>query len=120
MSFEINFPKIREFNLKIELDKCEFLSENVKFLGHLITPEGISPNPSKLKAVEKYSIPRTVWKIKSFLGLIGYYRRFIQNFAHIVSPMTKCLKKGVKIKIDDPDYLNAFQQCKELLANAPI
>lgn len=117
---QLIFQKIREFNLKIELDKCEFLSKNVEFLGHLITPEGISPNPTKLKAVENYPIPRTVKEIKSFLGLIGYYRRFIENFAHIVSPMTKCLKKGAKIKIDDPDYENAFYLCKELLTNAPI
>lgn len=114
------FQKIREFNLKIELDKCEFMSKNVEFLGHVITPKGISPNPSKLKAVEKYPIPRTVKEIKSFLGLIGYYRRFIQNFAHIVSPLTKCLKKGSKLNIDDPDYVNAFHLCKELLTNAPI
>lgn len=114
------FQKIKEFNLKIELDKCEFLSKNVEFLGHVITPEGVSPNPSKLNTIENYPIPRTVKEIKSFLGLVGYYRRFIQNFAHIVSPFTKCLKKGAKINPDDPDYVHAFHLCKELLTNAPI
>ncbi|POS82904.1 hypothetical protein EPUL_005150, partial [Erysiphe pulchra] len=117
---QIIFRKVKEFNLKIQLDKSEFLSKSVEFLGHVITPDGISPNPTKLKAVENYPIPRTVKEIKSFLGLIGYYRRFIQNFAHIVSPLTKCLKKGSKIKTDDPEYEHSFHLCKELLTNAPI
>src|SRR5699024_6313855 len=93
------FEKLREFNLKVQLDKSEFLCKEVAFLGHIITPEGIKPNPSKIKAVKEYPLPKTVKEIKQFLGLVGYYRRFLQNFAKIVSPFTKCLKKGAKIDI---------------------
>lgn len=114
------FNKLREFNLKVQLDKSEFLRKEVAFLGHVITPDGIKPNPTKIKAVQKYPLPKTIKDIKSFLGLVGYYRRFILNFAKVVSPFTRCLKKGTKIDITDPDYLDAFHKCKELLTNAPV
>lgn len=114
------FSKFREFNLKVQLDKSEFLCKEVAFLGHIITPEGIKPNPSKIKAVQEYPLPKTVKEIKSFLGLVGYYRRFIQNFAKILTPFTRCLKKGTKIDTKDPQYIEAFHKCKELLTNAPV
>ena len=114
------FKKMREYNLKVQLDKSEFLRKDVEFLGHIITPDGIKPNPSKILAIEKYPIPTTTKEIKRFLGLIGYYRRFIANFARITSPLTKCLKKGAKINLRDPDYIQAFNHCKELLTNSPI
>lgn len=112
--------KLREYNLKVQLDKTEFLRKEVAFLGHVITPEGIKPNPSKITAIEKFPLPKTTKEIKSFLGLVGFYRKFISNFAKIVSPFTKCLKKGAIIKTNDDDYISAFQLCKELLCNAPI
>lgn len=114
------FDRLREFNLKIQLDKSEFLRKEVEFLGHVITPDGIKPNPSKVIAIEKFPIPKTTKEIKSFLGLIGYYRRFVPNFATIVSPMTRCLKKGNKLNTSDPDYMEAFMKCKQLLMNSPI
>lgn len=114
------FNKIKEFNLKVQLDKSEFLCKEVAFLGHVITPEGIKPNPSKIEAIQKYTLPKTVKEIKAFLGLVGYYRRFIQNFAKIVAPFTKCLKKNAKIDPNDPEYNNAFFTCKELITNAPV
>lgn len=114
------FQKLKEFNLKVQLDKSEFLRKEVEFLGHVITQEGVKPNPSKIEAVEKFPLPTTPKEIKSFLGLIGYYRRFIANFSQIVTPLTKCLKKGAKIDVRDVDYLTAFHTCKELLTNAPI
>lgn len=114
------FNKFREYNLKVQLDKSEFLRKEVSFLGHVITPEGIKPNPLKIKAIVEYPLPKSEKQIKSFLGLIGYYRRFIQNFAKVVQPFTRCLKKGAKIDHNDPNYLQAFYKCKELLTNAPI
>lgn len=116
----IIFKKFREVNLKIQLDKSEFLSKEVAFLGHLITPEGIKPNPSKISAIKNYPLPKTQKEIKAFLGLVGYYRRFIKNFARIVFPMTKCLKKGTTIQPNNQDYIDAFNKCKELITNSPI
>jgi hypothetical protein len=105
------FNKLKEFNLKVQLDKSEFLCKEVAFLGHVITPDGIKPNPSKIEAVQKYPLPKTTKEIKAFLGLVGYYRRFLLNFAKVVSPFTKCLKKGAKIDTNDASYLEAFHKC---------
>lgn len=118
-NLKLVFSKLRDSNLKIQLDKSEFFKKNVEFLGHVITPGGIKPNPNKIKAVQKYPIPKTAKEIKSFLGLVGYYRRFIKNFAHITKPLTQCLKKNEKI-IHTPEFVEAFEKCKSLLTNAPI
>lgn len=77
------FAEFKELNLKVQLDKSESLCKEVAFLGHVIPPKDVKPNPQKVKAVQKYPLPKFVKKIKSFLGLVGYYRRFIQNFAKI-------------------------------------
>lgn len=114
------FSKLREFNLKVQLDKSEFACKSVAFLGHIITDKGIKPNPSKIEAIQKFPIPKNIKEIKSFLGLVGYYRRFISNFAKIVQPMTKCLKKGTKIETNNPEYQSAFQKCKQIITNAPV
>lgn len=114
------FSKFRQFNLKVQLEKCEFLRKDVAFLGHVITPSGIKPNPEKIMAIQNYALPTTTKQIKQFLGLVGYYRRFIQNFARIVQPLTKCLRKDSKLNINDDEYIKAFEYCKELICNAPI
>lgn len=114
------FSKLREFNLKVQLDKSEFLRKEVAYLGHVITPEGIKPNPDKIETIKKYPLPKTQKEIKAFLGLIGYYRRFIKDFARITQPFTKCLKKNSKIDITNTEYLESFNLCKQILINAPI
>lgn len=114
------FNKLRQFNLKVQLDKSEFLRKEVCFLGHVITPEGIKPNPEKIQAALKIPLPTTTKQIKSFLGLMGFYRKFIPNFARVVSPLTKCLRKGAKIDSKDPEYIRAFELSKELITNAPV
>ncbi|CAK1583272.1 unnamed protein product [Parnassius mnemosyne] len=74
------FNKLREYNLKLQPDKCEFLRREVTYLGHIITDKGVSPNPEKVKAVSQFPIPKSPKETKFFQGLIGYYRRFIDNF----------------------------------------
>ena len=73
------------------------LAEEVPFLGHVISAEGISIDPSKVQDVLDWEAPTSVHEIRSFLGLAGYYRRFIPEFSKIAKPMTELLKKGVKI-----------------------
>lgn len=113
------FQRLRESNFKIQLDKSEFLKHETAYLGHVITRQGIKPNPDKIVAIQKYPIPKTTKEIKGFLGLLGYYRRFIPDFAKITKPMTSKLKKGASLTVT-PDYAQCFEHCKTLLTNDPI
>lgn len=113
------FERFRQSNFKIQLDKSEFLHKEVNYLGHLITKEGVKPNPDKIQAVKNFPIPKTPRDIKSFLGLAGYYRRFIKDFAKIAKPMTLCLKKNAKVE-HSPAFLSSFNHLKNLLINSPI
>lgn len=114
------FERLRETNLKVTLDKCEFLRKEVLYLGHTITKDGLLPNDDKIKAVIKFPLPKTTTEIKSFLGLVGYYRKFIKDFAKLTQPLTFCLKKRNKIDYTKKEYIDAFERCKELLTNAPL
>lgn len=118
-NLKLIFDKLRQSRLKIQLDKSEFLRKEVEFLGHIVTPEGVKPNPNKIKVIQNFPIPKTARDIKSFLGLLGYYRRFIKDFAKLTKPFTKCLKKGQKIE-HTPEFLECFENCKKLLINDPI
>lgn len=113
------FQKLRESNFKIQMDKSEFLKLETAYLGHVIGKDGIKPNPDKIAAIKKYPLPKTTTEIKRFLGLLGYYRKFIPDFAKIAKPMTQCLKKGSKIN-PDRNYIECFEKCKTLLVNDPI
>lgn len=119
LNLEKVFKRLRESNFKIQMDKSEFLKLETEFLGHVICKDGVKPNPNKINAIENYPIPKTPTEIKRFLGLLGYYRKFIPNFANLTKPLTQCLKKGSKITIDQ-NYTNCFNHCKTLLTNDPI
>ncbi|WVZ88402.1 hypothetical protein U9M48_034928 [Paspalum notatum var. saurae] len=102
-----------------KFSKCNFWLERVAFLGHVITTEGVSVDPKKIEAVSNWKIPRNVTKIKSFLGLAGYYRRFIENFSKIAMPMTKLLKNNVLFVWGD-ECDKSFQRLKEKLTTTPV
>jgi len=85
---------LTEKELYANLGKCEFWLEGVKFLGHVISNEGIAVDPSKVEAVVAWERPKTATEIRSFVALVGYYRRFIEGFAKIVSPLTQLTKKN--------------------------
>ncbi|KAL1448524.1 hypothetical protein WDU94_006581 [Cyamophila willieti] len=114
------FDRLRKFNLKIQLDKSEFLRKEVEYLGHVVTTEGVRPNPVKIEAIRQYPIPKTTTQIKSFLGLLGYYRRFIKDFAKLTKPLTKCLKKDAVIDIQNLEYKQCFEKCKNVLLEEPV
>jgi hypothetical protein len=80
------------------LSKCEFCLKQVAFMGHIISMGGISVYPSKVQEVLSWNAPACVSNIQSFLGLAGYYRRFIEGFSKISKPMTELLKKNKKFK----------------------
>lgn len=113
------FQRFKMHNLKVQLDKSEFLQKHVNFLGHELTDQGLNPNKDKIKAVLNFPIPQTQKDIKAFLGLVGYYRKFIKDFAKLTKPLTSCLKKNAKVVHTD-EFLDAVDKCKQILTNAPI
>lgn len=119
-SIRLVLNRIKKANLKIQPDKCEFLKKETEFLGHIVTREGIKPNDKKVECVANYPLPKTPKEIKQFLGLSGYYRKFIKDYAMVAKPMTKYLKKDVKLNINDPEYLKSFNKLKTLLTSNPI
>jgi hypothetical protein len=92
----IVLQRLRDHKLYAKFSKCEFRLESVKFLGHTISKDGISVDPSNVQEVMDWKPPKTVHQIRSFLGLAGYYRSFIPDFSRITKPMTELLKKRVK------------------------
>jgi len=89
---------LREHQLYGKLKKCEFWLEEMEFLGHVLTKEGIQVDPQKVKAITEWSRPTNVTEIRSFLGLAGYHRRFVKDFSKIALPLTNLLKKANKFE----------------------
>jgi hypothetical protein len=92
----IVLQRLRDHKLYAKFSKCEFWLDIVKILGHTISKDGISVDPSKVQEVMDWKPPESVHQIRSFLGLAGYYHRFILDFSRIAKAMTELLKKGVK------------------------
>jgi hypothetical protein len=111
--------KLRDHHLYAKFSKCEFWLDTVKFLGHTISSYGISVDPSKVQEVMDWKPPTSVHQIRSFLGLAGYYRRFIPNFSKIAKPMTERLRKGVKFSWDQKCE-DAFHTLRAHLTTAPV
>ena len=81
--------RLKEANLQLNIDKCEFLRDRVCYFGHMHSKNCVNRDPRKLEAVKDFPRPKSVKNVRQFSGLAGYYRRFIQNFAKIVKPLTK-------------------------------
>jgi hypothetical protein len=111
--------RLWDHHLYAKFSKCEFWLNSVKFLGNTISSEGISVDPSKVQEVMDWKPPISVHQIRSFLGLAGYYRRFIPDFSRIAKPMTELLKKGVKFVWDDK-CAKVFHTLTAQLTTAPV
>jgi hypothetical protein len=111
--------RLRDHHLYAKFSKCEFWLDTVKFLGHTISSDGISVDPSKVQEVMDWKPPTSVDQIRSFLGIAGYYHRFIPDFSRIAKPMTELLKKGVKFSWDQKCD-DAFHILRDHLTTAPV
>jgi hypothetical protein len=111
--------KLWDNQLYTKCSKCEFWISEVPFLGHIISNGGISVDPTKVKEIMAWSVPTTITEIRSFLGLAGYYRRFIEGFSKIAKPMTSLLEKGREYKWDEK-YQYSFDQLKKRLMSPPV
>ena len=116
---KIVLQTLREKKLYAKLSKCDFWLKEVSFLGHIVFAEGIRVDPAKIEAVVNWKLPRSVTEVRSFLGLVGYYRRFVKGFSVIASMLTKLLRKGVNFEWSDKCQ-NSFEQLKEMLVEAPV
>ncbi|GKV48697.1 hypothetical protein SLEP1_g55500 [Rubroshorea leprosula] len=110
---------LREKKLYAKLKKCEFWLNSVAFLGHVVSKDGISVDPEKVKAVVEWSRPTNVTEVRSFLGLAGYYRRYVEGFSRIAVPLTRLTQKGVKFEWTD-ECEQSYQELKSRLVSAPI
>ena len=113
------FSRLRKVGLKLHPSKCQFAFPEVPYLGHIISAKGISPNPDKVRAVRDYPVPTNVRAIREFLGIAGYYRRFIPNFAKVAQPLYHLIKKDVQYMWSSACQ-EAFTRLKELLTSPPV
>jgi hypothetical protein len=95
--------------------KCVFATDTVEYLGHIVTKEGVKPDPRKIQAIREYSTPRTVRDVRALTGLAGYYRRHVQNFAEIAKPLTNLTRKEVPFKWG-PEQEEAFRKLKNIFS----
>ena len=127
---QLVFDRLRATGLKLSPKKCNFLMERVKYVGHIVSKQGIETDPEKTERIQNWPTPKTPEEVRQFLGFCGYYRRFIQNFSQIAKPLTilmpipKDKKKGKQAAkqkwVWGAEQEEAFQKLKQLLATPPI
>ena len=121
------FEKLRAAGLKLKPSKCEFFKQEIKYLGNVVSKEGVSTDPDNIKSVTEWPQPTTVTEVGSFLGFVSYYRRFIPNFSKIAKPLNKLLQKlegtpsqKKKFKVHwVPDQQEAFETLQRLCTDSP-
>ena len=89
---KVVFNKLRAACLKLEPPKCNFFTKEIKYLGHVVSNEGVSTDPDKIKSVTEWLQPTSVTEVRSFMGFVSYYRRFIPNFSKVAKPLNKLLQ----------------------------
>ena len=126
---EAVFQKLMAAGLKLKPTKCFFFRDEIEYLGHVVSGKGISTNPKKIEAVTKWPTPKTVYDVRSFLGFVGYYRRFIKNFSKITKPIREVItglenqskRAAKKTYIEWTDIADsAFETLKTMCVNTPI
>lgn len=113
------FDCLASAGLQLNKKKCHFCHRKIKVLGHIVSQEGISPDPDKINAVSNFPLPTDIKHLRSFLGLCSYFRRFVRNFAHIAAPLTSLLRKDAAFVWTDECDL-AFRHLKKILTSAPV
>ena len=113
------FQRLREADLKLNREKCNFFKSHIQYLGHLISGEGIKPLPEKLESIKEMPPPTTPKEVKQFLGLIGYYRKFVPRFADVARPLTNLTRLDQPFEWSDKCQAS-FELLKEALIKEPI
>lgn len=113
------FQRLRDVNLKLNPNKCQFLKKEILYLGHVISAEGVTPDPSKINAIQNFPIPSDSSETKRFVAFANYYRRFFKNFAAIAAPLNYLTRKGVPFKWTE-ECQNSFELLRDGLKSPPI
>ena len=111
--------KCEEVNLVLNWEKCHFMVKEGIVLGHKISAKGIEVDKAKIELIEKMPMPKDLKGIRSFLGHVGFYRRFIKDFSHVTRPLTQLLCKDIKFEITN-ECVESFNRLKQALISAPI
>jgi hypothetical protein len=110
------FERIREANFKLNLEKCTFAAREVSYLGHVVSVSGVSLDMSKVKVIKTFPLPRNVQDVRAFLGLAGYYRTFVEDFAAQSKPLTLLTGKDTKFNWSERRQ-NTFDALKEAMTS---
>jgi hypothetical protein len=113
------FDRFRQAGLKLQPKKCSFGQKEVKYLGHIVSEKGVATDPDKVKLVKEYPTPTKVSEVRSFLGFVGYYRKYVKDFCKIAEPLTNLTRKDVHF-VWDERCINAFETLKQKLQEPPI
>ena len=113
------FQLLQQHQFKVKLSKCSFVQQQLYYLGHVLSPNGVSTDSSKLSIIQNCPSPANTKELRSFLGIAGYYRRFVQNFGMITRPLNDLLKKNT-LFIWTETTEQAFQLLKQSLISAPV
>ena len=113
------FYRLRYFGLKMKREKCAFFKQHIQYLGHLISKAGFEPLPEKLESIRKMPAPKLSKEVKQFLGLIGYYRKFMPHFSDMSRPLTHLTRHDVKFEWTEKCE-KSFNRLRELLMEYPI
>ena len=113
------FARLKEAGLKLNPRKCQFAAREVKYLGHILSPQGVRPNPEKTAIVDTFPAPKNVKEVRSFLGLTNYYRRFIRDYSKLAAPMYGLLRQEVTFDWTSKCQ-TAFEDLKSKLVSPPI
>jgi len=104
--------RLQAYGLKLSPEKCKFFQTSVRYLGHIVSSDGVKTDPEKVQALKTWPRPQNLKELQSFLGFSGYYRRFVKDYSRIVRPLTKLTagypprRKGVKVSLSDGKYLS--------------
>jgi len=110
--------KLRDHNIFLKASKCSFAQETLEYLGHIISAAGLATDSSKTEAMVNWPIPQTVIELRAFLGLTGYYRRFVKNYGILAHPLTQLLRK--KMFQRSPQAQQAFDNLKQVMSTTPV
>ena len=113
------FERLREVDLKLKMEKCSFLTKHIQYLGHIVSGDGIRPVPEKLNSIQNMPHPYTSTEVKQFLGLVGYYRKFIPRYADIARPLNALTRKDVEFVWDDICQ-RSFDLLKAKVSEEPV